>query len=552
MFFIFMFLIFIMLMMISMLMYFNDKGIMVEWLFMDLLSMNLEMYMMFDWVSLLFISLIMLISSLILLYSMEYMVSDKHMGRFIILVLLFILSMIMMIISPNVFSILFGWDGLGLISYCLIIYYHNYSSYNSGMVTVLCNRIGDVGLLMSIGLLMMNGSWNNFMMLDSNSIIIYMLVLAAITKSAQIPFSSWLPMAMAAPTPVSALVHSSTLVTAGIYLMIRFNKFLFMGNISMYLFFISVFTMFMAGLMANFEFDLKKIIALSTLSQLGLMMMNLSLKLGMLSFFHLLTHAIFKSMLFMCAGIMIHLMNNNQDIRVYGSLNEFIPFTMMSFYIANLSLSGFPFLAGFYSKDFIMEMVYMYKVGYFMLIFIILSLMFTVMYSFRLFYYLFFYEMKFFSFIYIKENSLMNMSMMLLMIFSVISGSVLNWLFLYDLYMPYLNFYLKMITLFMCFISLVIIKIFMYLKYNYKYKYFIKYIMSSMWNLNYLMMIIYKPVFLMSFNFSMNDLLWMEYSSRMMGLKFIIENMMFKMSIFKIFIFISLFMNMFMFIYMMI
>lgn len=185
-------------------------------------------------------------------------------------------------------------------------------------------------------------------------------------------------MAIAAPTPVSALVHSSTLVTAGVYLIIRFNDFLFIIEISKYLFFISVFTIFIAGLMAIYEFDLKKIIALSTLRQLGLIMINLRLKLRLLSFFHLLTHAIFKSTLFICAGIIIHLINNNQDIRIYGSLNEFIPFVMIRFYIANLSLCGMPFFSGFYSKDLIIEIIYLTNLSYFIMIFIILSLIFTV------------------------------------------------------------------------------------------------------------------------------------------------------------------------------
>nr|AWN56136.1 NADH dehydrogenase subunit 5 [Brachymyrmex patagonicus] len=384
----FMFFMFLIMFMLSIFLYLLDKGMIFEWLIYNFNSLNVEMFILIDWISSLFISVVLLISSMIMLYSMIYMEMDLYKDRFVKLVILFILSMILMIISPNLISILFGWDGLGLVSYCLVIYYQNYSSYNSGMVTVLCNRIGDIGLLMSIGLVISNGSWNMFL-LEKNKLIIFMILIAAITKSAQIPFSVWLPMAMAAPTPVSALVHSSTLVTAGVYLMIRFNKFIMDCFIDYMLFYISIFTMLMSGIMANFENDLKKIIALSTLSQLGLMMMILSLGFKMLAFYHLLTHAIFKSLLFMCAGCMIHLMNNNQDIRLCGNLNEFIPFIMMSFYIASMALMGFPFLSGFYSKDMIMEMVYIKKINFIMLVFMLLSLIMTVSYSLRLMYYLY-------------------------------------------------------------------------------------------------------------------------------------------------------------------
>jgi len=377
-----------------------------------------------------------------------YIEGDKNIDRFILLVFIFIISMIIMILSPNIFSILFGWDGLGLVSYCLVIYYQNYISYNSGIVTVLCNRIGDVGLLISIGLIVMYGRWGIYM-LDRRIVIIF-LILAAITKRAQIPFSSWLPIAMAAPTPVSALVHSSTLVTAGVYLIIRFNNLLIKRNLNKFLLFISVLTIFMAGLMANIEFDLKKIIALSTLSQLGLIIIILRIGFRLISFYHLLTHAIFKSLLFMCAGIMIHLINNNQDIRNYGSLNKLVPFTIIRFYISNLSLCGCPFLAGFYSKDLIIELVYLNNINLFLLFIIIFSLTLTVSYSFRLFYYLFFGEIKFYRYLFVKENILINFSIIILIILRIIVGRIINWLFFFDFYVPFLIFYIKFLTLILC------------------------------------------------------------------------------------------------------
>lgn len=224
--------------------------------------------------------------------------------------------------------------------------------------------------------------------------IILMILIAGLTKRAQIPFSVWLPLAIAAPTPVSALVHSSTLVTAGVYLLFRFNRFLIRFEVKNLLLYISVFTIFMAGLIANFEIDLKKIIALSTLSQLGLIIIVLSLGLKFLAFYHLLTHAVFKSLLFICAGIIIHFIDNNQDIRFYGILNEYVPFTIIRFYVSRLALTGFPFLSGFYSKDLIIEIIYIINFNIFIISFIILSVILTVSYSLRLIYYIFFREFK--------------------------------------------------------------------------------------------------------------------------------------------------------------
>lgn len=192
-------------------------------------------------------------------------------------------------------------------------------------------------------------------MRDISSGILIFVVLAAITKRAQIPFSAWLPAAMAAPTPVSALVHSSTLVTAGVYLLIRFREALLNSPHTQLLLLLASLTIFIAGLGANFETDLKKIIALSTLSQLGVIMRILSLGQADLAFFHLLTHALFKALLFMCAGSIIHSVGDYQDIRVIGSLVKFMPIRVIRINLANLALCGAPFLAGFYSKDLILE-----------------------------------------------------------------------------------------------------------------------------------------------------------------------------------------------------
>jgi len=218
-------------------------------------------------------------------------------------------------------------------------------------------------------------------------IIGVLIILAAITKRAQIPFSSWLPAAIAAPTPVSALVHSSTLVTAGVYLLIRFNCLLLDRILGQFLLLIAGLTIFISGVGANFEFDLKKIIALSTLSQLGLIIIILAIGYFKLAFFHLLTHAIFKALLFICAGAIIHNMSNSQDIRTIGGLCLRIPLTSSFFNIANLALCGAPFLAGYYSKDLILEASSFSYINYFIYFIFFFSTGLTVRYSFRLIYY---------------------------------------------------------------------------------------------------------------------------------------------------------------------
>jgi NADH-ubiquinone oxidoreductase chain 5 len=309
--------------------------------------------------------------------------------------------------------------------------------------------------------------------------------LAAIRKRAQIPFSTWLPIAIAAPTPVSALVHSSTLVTAGVYLMIRFNRFLLRRKINLILLFLSVLTIFMSGLIANVENDLKKIIALSTLRQLGLIIIILRVGMKIVAFYHLLTHAVFKSILFMCAGIIIHSMINNQDIRIFGNLNKVIPFTIIRFLISRLALCGFPFMAGFYSKDFIIEEMYILSINIFLIVIILVSLMFTVSYSMRVYYYMFFFNIKFYSYYNFKENKIINLSIIILVIIRIFVGSILRWVFFYDLYGTYLKIRVKILTLRGCLCG-VIVGVVLILSNFMRKVYYLNFYVSSIWYLNYL------------------------------------------------------------------
>lgn len=252
------------------------------------------------------------------------------------------------------------------------------------MLTVLRNRIGDVCLLVGIRVLFFIRSWN-FLFFENkvSGLIRLVLIVAGITKRAQLPFRAWLPAAMAAPTPVSSLVHSSTLVTAGVYLMIRFFDCLDVEVLGGFLFIVAVRTMFMAGLCANFEIDMKKIIALSTLRQLGLIMIEIRLGYPVLAYCHLVTHAIFKSTIFMCAGVIIHMGKGRQDMRGLGGLRGSRPLLSIIFRVTNLALCGFPFLAGYYSKDIILERRFIRRQSGFITLIIILSTGFTISYRLR-------------------------------------------------------------------------------------------------------------------------------------------------------------------------
>nr|AEZ55653.1 NADH dehydrogenase subunit 5 [Byrrhus sp. MJTNT-2012] len=501
----------------------SDLMIILE---LELLTINSSMVVMsilFDWMSLLFMSFVMFISSMVIFYSKEYMSGDMMINRFIMLVFMFVISMMLLIVSPNLISILLGWDGLGLVSYCLVIYYQNIKSYNAGMLTALSNRIGDVALLMSISWMLNYGSWNYVFYLEcmkddfSMQLISYLVILASMTKSAQIPFSSWLPAAMAAPTPVSSLVHSSTLVTAGVYLLIRFNYSLSISMMNFLLIF-SLLTMFMAGLVANFEFDLKKIIALSTLSQLGLMMSILSLGGSMLAFFHLLTHALFKALLFMCAGCMIHNLMNCQDIRFMGSLFFQMPLTCSLFNISNLSLCGIPFLSGFYSKDLILEVYSMGYMNMFVFLIFFFSTGLTVCYSFRLMYYTLFSEFNFSSIFYINDyGKIMLKGMVGLIFFVIFMGSFLMWMIFPTPVFICLPVFLKFMTLFVSmsgfWLGLECSKFSIGMNSFSKNFINLSFFFSSLWNMGYIstLGVTFYPLHFSSLTIKSLDYGWSEY-----------------------------------------
>nr|UBQ33981.1 NADH dehydrogenase subunit 5 [Cysteochila lineata] len=458
----------------------------MDWEVLTINSSTLSMTLYLDWMSMFFSGVVLLISSMVVLYSHDYMHDDVYKYRFLILVILFIFSMMLMIFSLNLVSILLGWDGLGLVSYCLVIYYQNNSSYASGMLTILTNRVGDVFILIGIGWFFNYGSFHftNYLYLNYSwvNFFIILIILASFTKSAQIPFSSWLPAAMAAPTPVSSLVHSSTLVTAGVYLLIRFGNLVMITPMIDYFFIISLLTMFMAGLGANFEYDLKKIVAFSTLSQLGLMMSILLVGGVDLSYFHLLSHAFFKSLLFMCSGLIIHMLYDNQDIRYMGFIFNEKPYMTSCFLIANLSLCGLFFLSGFYSKDLIVESFFYFNMNFFKIMIYLFSVLLTLSYSLRLFNYCFLMGVESFCFRSVGEGLSSFFSLIILVFFSIIFGGLYSWLTFETPLLLIFSIFNKLMVLIFMFLGALLYLLF--LKFYTKYFNLFNFL-GSMWYLNY-------------------------------------------------------------------
>nr|YP_009227921.1 NADH dehydrogenase subunit 5 [Tetraclitella divisa]AII19594.1 NADH dehydrogenase subunit 5 [Tetraclitella divisa] len=502
-------------------------------------STDVDFVFLFDWVSFIFLSFVLLISGSVFYYSGEYMEGEMNKSRFIYLLAGFVGSMGLLILSPNLVSILLGWDGLGLVSYCLVIYYQNFKSLNAGTLTVLSNRVGDVLILLGIVYMVNFGDWSFVAWMGNSDILVLVstvILLASLTKSAQIPFSAWLPAAMAAPTPVSSLVHSSTLVTAGVYLVIRMG-WVYDFWMNDFLMVLSVLTMFMAGLGACFEFDLKKIIALSTLSQLGLMMYSLSLGLVKVALFHLLMHALFKALLFMSAGCIIHGFKGWQDVRMMGNMMLSLPFISSCFVVSNLALAGMPFLAGFYSKDLILELSLMEELNFLSLFFLFFSTGLTVAYTFRLIYYM------------VRRDSVMSGSSNLsdgwgvmtksclgLVFFSIFFGALVSWLFM-DFSSIVLPSGLKNLTLMVCILGS-FFGFFMshssFFLNNTHFSYLI-WFSSSMWFLPYLSSqpLSYYPLKTGFEIMKLGDMGWLEYLGGQ-GLSNLIQEFSLKIQVFSV------------------
>nr|UJM44101.1 NADH dehydrogenase subunit 5 [Tridacna crocea] len=355
------------------------------------LSVSLSHGMMFELVfcldsySVMFGAVVGVISGSVLIFSEFYMADEVFKNRFCGLILLFVGSMFVLLIADNMMALMIGWDGLGLVSFCLVGYYDSKSSLSASMLTLMTNRVGDVMFLVVISLLIGVNSlyFDSVEEMAASGLVMLMILIGSATKSAQIPFSAWLPAAMAAPTPVSTLVHSSTLVTAGLYVMFRFSSS-FGGGLGTVMFVMGFFTALMASSCATVEADIKKIVALSTLSQLGLINLGLSIGMSDLAFFHLIVHALFKALMFMCVGCVIMSEFGAQEIRRISGLSKKMPTVSMWLLVASMSLSGFPMMAGFFSKDLLLEAVISSGMSVLCMSVLFLLSLLTVCYSWRL------------------------------------------------------------------------------------------------------------------------------------------------------------------------
>lgn len=366
------------------------------------------------------------ISSIILKFRIYY-IKQQEQNQFIILIIIFVISIIILILRNNIFLILLGWDGLGLSSYILVIYYQNYITAASGSITLIRNRIGDILIILSISIILINRNWNFNINNKFNIITLLLLVIARFSKRAQYPFSAWLPIAIAAPTPISALVHSSTLVTAGVFIIIRLINNIHPNSILLIII-VSSITAIYAGISANWELDIKKIIALSTLSQIAIIIFAISIKSTIIAFSHLIIHALFKSTIFLCAGIIIH-ESSYQDIRKIGT--NFItntPITSSILGITRITLIGIPFSSGFFSKDAILENIIFIKIETILCFIIIISIGLTATYSTRIS----IISNKFLSkSISNSKNHINNTSLIsisIIIILTIISGTSITWI----------------------------------------------------------------------------------------------------------------------------
>nr|YP_010165804.1 NADH dehydrogenase subunit 5 [Dreissena rostriformis]QRV59738.1 NADH dehydrogenase subunit 5 [Dreissena rostriformis] len=338
-----------------------------------------------DLFSVIFSMTVLTISSWVALFSMFYMHNEPTGTRFIKILMLFVAAMNMLIFIPSMLGLMVGWDGLGVVSFLLVIYYSNSESLAAGMITALMNRIGDSLFILFLGFNATIFSWHfsdSFLGIFSLPILLAMVV-GGMTKSAQIPFAAWLPAAMAAPTPVSTLVHSSTLVTAGVYVLLRFSESL-NGLPLIFLMISSIMTLLMAGISATMESDLKKIVALSTLSQLGVMLFALSNQMPNMCFFHLITHAFFKATMFLCVGTLIFTSGGIQDYRLSGGCWYKMPVVSSWLIVCCMCLTGLPFTSGFLSKDVIVESCLWNDLSMLTVVYMFFSVVLTAIYSTRM------------------------------------------------------------------------------------------------------------------------------------------------------------------------
>ena len=344
-------------------------------------SFQIDVALLIDRLSAVMVFIVTFVSFMVHIYTIGYMADDPGYQRFFSYVSLFTFAMLVLVLANNFLLMFFGWEGVGLVSYLLIgFWFQREAAVFGSLKAFLVNRIGDIGFILAIAAILMyfgNLDYhsvfaNSKMILGQNikifpgvqtsaiTVICILLFIGAMGKSAQIPLHVWLPESMEGPTPISALIHAATMVTAGIYMVARVSPlFELSGTALTFIIVIGATTSLFMGILAIFHFDIKRVIAYSTLSQLGYMTVGLGVSAYDAAIFHLVTHAFFKALLFLAAGSVIIAVHHEQDMRKMGGLVRYLPVTYLTFAIGALSLSGIPPFSGFYSKDALIEAVHL-------------------------------------------------------------------------------------------------------------------------------------------------------------------------------------------------